>query len=138
MLDKKLLKAKIELMTRSVFLSTINLSIKHIITDMVATAGTDCKQIMYNPDFCKNLTIIELTGLMAHECWHIAFMHKLRQGDRNHVLWNKAADYVINNHRIGLKKIKNIELLDTIFVKFHEIKVDGIVINTIYKKIKEG
>ena len=97
MLDKKLLKAKIELMTRSVFLSTINLSVKHIISNTVATAGTDCKQIMYNPDFCKNLSIIELTGLMAHECWHIAFMHKLRQGDRNHVLWNKAADYVINN-----------------------------------------
>ena len=102
MLDKKLLKAKIELMTRSVFLSTINLSVKHIVTDMVATAGTDCRQIMYNPDFCKNLTIIELTGLMAHECWHIAFMHKPRQGTRNHVLWNKAADYVINN-RVNLK-----------------------------------
>ena len=97
MLEKKLLKAKIELMTKSVFLSTINLSVKHVISNMVATAGTDCKQILYNPDFCKNLTIIELTGLMAHECWHIAFMHKLRQGDRNHVLWNKAADYVINN-----------------------------------------
>ena len=50
----------------------------------------------------------------------------------------KEADYVINNHRKGLKKIKNIKLLDTIFVKFHEIKVDGIIINTIYKKIKQG
>lgn len=97
MLEKKLLKAKIELMTRSVFLSTINLSIKHRISNAVATAGTDCKQIMYNPDFCKDLTILELTGVMAHECWHIAFMHKLREGNRNHVLWNKAADYVINN-----------------------------------------
>ena len=97
MLEKKLLKAKIELMTRSVFLSTINLNIKHIISDVVLTAGTDCKRILYNPDFCKDLTILELTGLMAHECWHIAFMHKLRQGTRDHVLWNKAADYVINN-----------------------------------------
>ena len=58
MLEKKLLKAKIELMTKSVFLSTINLSVKHIISNMVATAGTDCKQILYNPDFCKKLTII--------------------------------------------------------------------------------
>ena len=97
MLEQKLLKAKIELMTRSVFLSTINLSVKHVVSKMVDTAGTDCKQIIYNPDFCKNLSIIELTGLMAHECWHIAFMHKLRQGDRNSILWNKAADYVINN-----------------------------------------
>jgi predicted metal-dependent peptidase len=103
MLDKKLLKAKIELMTRSVFLSTINLSIKHIISDEVLTAGTDCKQILYNPDFCKNLSILELTGLMAHECWHIAFMHKLRQSNRDQVLWNKAADYVINNMLLDSK-----------------------------------
>ena len=47
----------------------------------------------------------------------------------------KKADYVIDNYRKDWKKIKNIELLGTKFVKLHDIKVDDIVINTIYKKI---
>jgi hypothetical protein len=47
---------------------------------------------------------------------------------------NKA-DYVIDNHRKGWGKIKNIELLNVNFVRLYDIKVDDIVINTIYKKI---
>ena len=123
MLEQKLLKAKIELMTRSVFLSTINLSVKHVVSKMVATAGTDCKQIMYNPDFCKNLSIVELTGLMAHECWHIAFMHKLRQGDRNHVLWNKAADYVINNMLLDSGYDARIESVNSNGILLYTVRV---------------
>ena len=47
----------------------------------------------------------------------------------------EKADYVIDNYRKGWGKIKNIDLLATKFVKLHDIKVDDIVINTIYKKI---
>ena len=57
MLEKKLLKAKIELMTKSVFLSTINLSVKHVISNMVATAGTDCKQILISLLQCPDSSL---------------------------------------------------------------------------------
>ena len=46
----------------------------------------------------------------------------------------KKADYVIDNYRKGWEKIKNIELLGTKFVRLHDIKVDDIIISTIYKK----
>ena len=96
-LENKLLKAKIDLMSRSVFISTIALSVRHIITDSVETAATDNLTIEYNPAFITKLTIPELCGLMAHECWHIAYMHLLRRGERDPLIWNYAGDYVINN-----------------------------------------
>ena len=47
----------------------------------------------------------------------------------------KEADYVIDNYRKGWGEVKIIHLLSSKFVKLHDIKVDDIIINTIYKKI---
>lgn len=88
--------AKIDLMTRSVFLSTICLSLKHELTDIVPTAATNGLSIIYNPEFLTQLSPQERTGLLAHEVWHVAFNHLSRVGARDKVLWNKAGDYVIN------------------------------------------
>ena len=96
-LETKLLKAKIELMTKSAFISTICLSIRHYITNDVPTAATNNTSIMYNPQFIEKLSVTELAGLVAHECWHIAYMHLIRRGNRDPILWNVAGDYIINN-----------------------------------------
>jgi len=53
-LESKLLKAKIELMTRSAFISTIALSLRHVITDATSTADVNGTTIRYNPDFLMN------------------------------------------------------------------------------------
>ena len=96
-LESKLLKAKIELMTRSAFISTIALSVRHVITDATQTADVDGITIRYNPDFIQGQSVQQFAGLMAHECWHIAFQHLPRRGTRDPILWNVAGDYVINN-----------------------------------------
>ena len=96
-LEGKLIKAKIELMTRSAFISTIALSAKHTITDSIPTAAVHKIHIMYNPSFIEKLTIPQLAAVIAHECWHIAFQHSARRGERIFLLWNIAADYVINH-----------------------------------------
>lgn len=100
-LEKKLLKAKIELMTKSVFISSICLSVKQIITRQVKTAATNDLNIFYNPEFILPLTVSQLCGLIAHECWHIAFQHLFRRGSRDPFLWNVAGDYVINNFLVS-------------------------------------
>tara|TARA_Y100000296_G_scaffold24971_1_gene29427 strand:- start:601 stop:1722 length:1122 start_codon:yes stop_codon:yes gene_type:complete len=96
-LESKLLKAKIELMTRSVFISTIALSLRHVITDATATADVNGTVVRYNPEFLKRQTVVQFAGLMAHECWHVAFQHLARRGDRDHIIWNCAGDYIINH-----------------------------------------
>ena len=95
-LETKVMKAKIELMSRSAFISTIALSAKHTITDSVPTAAVYKIHIMYNPDFIEKLSIPQLAAVMAHECWHIVFQHAARKGTRIHDIWNSAGDYVIN------------------------------------------
>ena len=96
-LEGKLLKAKIELMTRSAFISTIALSMQHIITDATRTADVNGAIIRYNPEFLKGQTIAQFAGLMAHECWHVAYQHMARRGDRDPIIWNCAGDYIINS-----------------------------------------
>ena len=56
-LEGKLLKAKVELMTNSAFISTIALSMTHVITDKTATADVNGTVIRYNPEFLKNQSI---------------------------------------------------------------------------------
>jgi len=95
-LESKLLKAKVELMTNSAFISTIALSMQHIITDKTATADVNGTVIRYNPEFLKNQSVSQFAGLIAHECWHVAFQHLSRRGNRNPIIWNCAGDYIIN------------------------------------------
>ena len=96
-LEGKLLKAKIELMTRSAFISTIALSMQHVITDATATADVNGTVVRYNPEFLKGQTVTQFAGLMAHECWHVAFQHLARRGNRDPIIWNCAGDYIINH-----------------------------------------
>jgi predicted metal-dependent peptidase len=96
-LEGKLLKAKIELMTRSAFISTIALSLRHVITDATPTADVNGTVIRYNPEFLEKQTVLQFAGLMAHECWHVAFQHLSRRGNRDPIIWNVAGDYIINH-----------------------------------------
>ena len=95
-LEGMLLKAKIELMSRSPFISTIALSLRHIITDKCNTADVCGTTIRYNPSFIEKQSITQFAGLMAHECWHVAFQHIGRRGNKDPYIWNAAGDYVIN------------------------------------------
>jgi len=98
--EKLLTKGKINLMTKSVFLSTIALRMKQVITTDVPTAATDGMHVYYNPNFVSNLNVEETTGLIAHECWHVALLHMTRRGERDPRIWNYAGDYVLNGFMV--------------------------------------
>jgi len=91
-------KAKIKLMLKGTeaFLSTLVLALDTIVEDGVGTACTDGLSIKFDPVFVGTLDDEQLIFLLAHETWHVAFMHMCRVGDRNFRKWNHAADYVIN------------------------------------------
>jgi len=100
-LEDMLLKVKVELMTRSIFLSAICLSLKHVFTDAIPTAATNGIQILHNPEFFASLSFEERVFVEAHELWHCAFDHFTRLGTREPKKWNVAGDHVIN---LQLKK----------------------------------
>jgi predicted metal-dependent peptidase len=98
--EQALSKAKIRLMARpdSAFFTTLCFSLKHLWDNNVPTAGANMmtQTVRWNPRFFMSLNPEEQVFLMLHESLHIAYMHMLRKGGREHKLFNIAADHVIN------------------------------------------
>lgn len=96
-LQKELDRAKIGLMMQGgTFLISVGLMMQHVFTTQVDTAATDGKRIYFNPSFFSAMTRQERIGVLAHEIWHVALMHPIRVGTRDHEVYNQAGDYVIN------------------------------------------
>jgi predicted metal-dependent peptidase len=98
-LENALSKAKCGLMStgNAVFITSVIFNLKQSWTDKVQTASVTHKDLYINPDYFMSLEPKQRVGLMAHEPWHLAFMHLIRGVGKNHNKYNRAADYVINN-----------------------------------------
>jgi len=97
-LQKELDKSKIGLMMQGgTFLISVGLMMKHVFTNAIDTAATDGKRIMFNPSFFSSLSKQERIGVLAHEIMHVALMHMIRLGTRDHSVYNQAGDFVIND-----------------------------------------
>jgi len=63
----------------------------------IPTAGIDKNgHIIFNLNFVNTLDNKQFLFLVAHEIGHFIFEHSSRVMNRNHFLWNIAADYAIN------------------------------------------
>lgn len=78
------------------FFGTLALFADLRMTDDVATAGTDGKVVWFNPGFVERQGAPQLCGLVVHELLHAALQHGLRRRERDPLLWNIAADIVVN------------------------------------------
>ena len=65
-------------------------------TSAVPTFATNGVFLFYNPDHLKTLTVLEITGALAHEILHCVLQHFNRDSGRDKKLYNIAADLVIN------------------------------------------
>lgn len=101
----KLAKAKTRIAMEQPFFSPIAQSVRYIEADWCETAATDGINIYYNKKwFDEVLTVSEVAGVIVHEVLHIIWLHPLRRGHRDPMLWNIATDYVINPVIEGLPK----------------------------------
>jgi len=103
----KLVTARIALLLKHPFFGNLATRLKLINADeWCPTAGTDGRNFYYNTKFIDSLNPKEAEFLFGHEVLHNVFEHMLvRQGDRDHQIWNIAADYAVNqilvDYRIG-------------------------------------
>lgn len=106
-LDKKLVKAKFILYKKYPFFGLLLTKLKTVITRDIPTMAVDrIGNIYINPEFVLNdLDQDEVTGVLAHETFHIANLTFFRQRGRIHKLWNIATDYIMNRDLLesGLK-----------------------------------
>ncbi len=97
------IKMKLMIQPSTVFYTTILFSLKHEWTDTVPTAATNGKNLLINSAWFLALNTEEQIGLILHEICHVAYNHMGRRGNRHPVIWNIAADHVINLqlHKVG-------------------------------------
>jgi predicted metal-dependent peptidase len=96
--EKAVSRAKVRLLMAAPFFGNLLCQRPPEFTDVVDTAAVDTRGRLYvNPAFVETLAGDEVEFLLAHEVMHIVFQHALREGDRDHEVWNVAADAVIND-----------------------------------------
>lgn len=91
---------------KSPFFGTLAMFARFIECDTIPSAATDGRDIFFNPVFLQALTSKQQDGLLLHEILHAALLHPLRLGEREPVLWNIAADLIVNGmilHQSGFE-----------------------------------
>lgn len=100
--EEKLIKARIKLQSRNPFFSYLSLFVKFRKareSELPSHAGMGVSpdgMLYYNEEFVQNLTDEECIGVLCHEILHLAFLHMLRRGNREHEKWNIAVDLAVN------------------------------------------
>lgn len=70
--------------------------VEDVTTSTMYYNGLD-SSIHLNPLWFNKLSDQEACSALAHEALHYALQHDIRKGNRDHELYNKAADHVVNN-----------------------------------------
>lgn len=94
--EKRMVKSRVQLLMHYPFFGTLALHLELVEDNSMPTAATDGRKYYYNKKFVEKLDDAELNFLTAHEVLHPALGHLWRRGSRDPIIWNHAADYVIN------------------------------------------
>ena len=87
---------KIRLRKLSPFFAALSLYAEIDFSNEVQLAATNGKKIILNPITYIQLPPSERDGVFLHELLHMALLHHLRRGVRDHYIFNIAADIVVN------------------------------------------
>ena len=87
---------KISLRKLSPFFAALSLYAEIDFSNEVQLAATNGKKIIFNPITYIQLPPSERDGVFLHELLHMALLHHLRRGVRDHYIFNIAADIVVN------------------------------------------
>src|SRR6056300_1582085 len=99
--------------------------------DWLPTAAVDGRNLYFNTQFFNAMDNKEIEFVVAHEILHMVFDHLGRRDDRNPMLYNIAADYIVNNtlvrDRIGDKP----KIVDC----YQDFKYDGWTSEEVYDEL---
>jgi predicted metal-dependent peptidase len=88
--------ALVRLRAHSPFFAALALFAGIHASETIPTAATDGRDIFVNRAFLARLTPAQRAGVILHEVLHAALRHVSRRGTRDPLLWNIAADIVVN------------------------------------------
>ncbi len=89
-------KSVLQVRRECAFFGALMLFARIIPSKSIETAATDGKTIFINEDYLTSLRSSEQNALLLHEVLHMALLHCIRIGRRDRLIWNIAADIVVN------------------------------------------
>lgn len=96
--EDKLIKAKIQLMSKSPFYSYLVMHMKFQRNDRIQTIGVDPDgNVFWNKKWIEGLTEPELVSTICHESTHVVLRHPERMKTKEKNLFNISVDIVTNN-----------------------------------------
>ena len=90
-------KSLLQVRKECAFFGALMLFAKIVPSTEIDTAATNGKTIFINERFLNSLSSSEQNALLLHEVLHVALLHCLRVGSRDPMIWNIAADIVVNS-----------------------------------------
>jgi predicted metal-dependent peptidase len=125
----RIIVARVGLLLRHPFFGNMATRLRILAADeWLPTAAVDGRNLYYNTQFFNAMNNKEIEFVIAHEILHMVFDHLERREDRNPMLYNIAADYIVNNtlvrDRIGEKP----SIVDC----FQDYKYDGWTSEQVY------
>ena len=104
----RIVVARVGLLLRHPFFGNMATRLRILAADdWLPTAAVDGRNLYFNTQFFNAMNNKEIEFVIAHEIMHCVMDHLGRREDRNPMLYNIAADYIVNNilvrDRIGEK-----------------------------------
>jgi len=99
--------------------------------DWLGTAAVDGRNLYFNTQFFNAMSNKEIEFVIAHEILHCVFDHLVRRDDRNPMIWNIAADYIVNNLLVRDRIGEMPKLVDC----FQDFKYDNWSSEEVYEDI---
>ena len=129
---ERIVVARIGLLLRHPFFGNMatRLQIKAA-DDWLPTAAVDGRNLYFNTQFFNAMSNKEIEFVVAHEILHCVFDHLGRRDDRDPVLYNIAADYIVNNLLVRDKIGAKPKIVDC----FQDFKYDGWTSEEVYEEL---
>ena len=134
----RIITARIGLLLRHPFFGNMATRLRIIAADeWLGTAAVDGRNLYYNTQFFNAMNNKEIEFVVAHEILHMVFDHMGRRDDRDPVIYNISADYIVNNTLVR----DRIGTIPSIVQCYQDFKYEGWtseeVYDDVYEKAKE-
>ena len=134
----RIIIARVGLLLRHPFFGNMATRL-HILAadDWLGTAAVDGRNLYYNTQFFNAMNNKEIEFVVAHEILHMVFDHMGRRDDRDPMIYNISADYIVNNTLVR----DRIGTIPSIVKCYQDFKYEGWtseeVYDDVYEKAKE-
>ena len=134
----RIITARIGLLLRHPFFGNMATRLRIVAADeWLGTAAVDGRNLYYNTQFFNAMNNKEIEFVVAHEILHMVFDHMGRREDRDPMIYNISADYIVNNTLVR----DRIGTIPSIVKCYQDFKYEGWtseeVYDDVYEKAKE-